>query len=267
MLHIMIDAYGVDSPKLDNLKSVYDSIVKTTNFLGVKTIMPPYLVPYYYGSVKEDDGISAFVLLKGGHFTIHTFPQRECYFVDMLYDGFVNESKLLEILHAEMPFAQHIVHALDRRFDIEGQIKETEIDENKDFGPHYLMRNLAPVELDMDKIFEFLDALPVLINMDPISRPCVITDSVRNPQIISGLTVIAQSHIALHYYKEEKRFWLDIFSCSFIECDNIIHTVENMLGTSCEWRLISRGSKHENKLTERDEYISRFNAWQENIRG
>ena len=264
MLHIMIDAYGSDSPKLDNLKSVYDSIVKITNFVGVKTIMPPSLVPYYYGSVKEDDGISAFVLLKGGHFTIHTFPQRECYFVDMLYDGFVSESKLLEILNIELPYEHEIVHELDRRFEVTEQVV-SHIDENKDFGPHYLMHNLEPIELDMDKIYHFLDVVPVLINMDPITRPTVITDKVDEPEIISGLTVIAQSHIALHYYKNEKRFWLDIFSCSFIECDNIINTVENLLGISCEWRLISRGSKHVDKLTERDEYISRFNAWQENI--
>ncbi len=265
MLHIMIDAYGSDSPKLDNLKSVYDSIVKITNFVGVKTVMPPSLVPYYYGSVKEDDGISAFVLLKGGHFTIHTFPQRECYFVDMLYDGFVNESKLIEILRAELPFDQHIVHAIDRRFEIEDQI-EAVIDENRDFGPHYLMHNVSETELDMARIYEFLDAVPVLINMDPITRPTVITDKVANPEIISGITVIAQSHIALHYYKAERRFWLDIFSCSFIECDNIIKTVEQLLGAKCDWRLISRGSKHTDKLTERDEYISRFNLWQENIR-
>ena len=192
MLHIMIDAYGSDSPKLDNLKSVYDSIVKITNFVGVKTIMPPSLVPYYYGSVNEDDGISAFVLLKGGHFTIHTFPQRECYFVDVLYDGFVNEKKLLEILHTELPFEHEIVHSVDRRFELDDQI-DAAIDENRDFGPHYLMHNIECAELDMDKIYSFLDAVPVLINMDPITRPTVITDSVALPTIISGLTVIAQS--------------------------------------------------------------------------
>jgi len=261
----MLDAYGSDSPKLDDLKSVYNTIVKITNYLGVKTIMPPSLVPYYYGSVKEDDGISAFVLLKGGHFTIHTFPQRECYFIDILYDGFLNESKLVDILNLELPFERKIINTVDRRFDINDQVKN-EIDESTDFGPHYMMHNTVPVELSMDKIYSFLDTIPVLINMDPITRPTVITDTVTNPEIISGITVIAQSHIALHYYKSEKRFWLDIFSCCFIDCNNIINTVERLLGVKCDWKLISRGSKHYNKLTERDEYISRFNTWQENIR-
>ena len=265
MLHVMIDAYGSNSPNLDNLKTVYDGIVKITNFLGLKTIMPPSLVPYYYGKVREDDGISAFVLLKGGHFTIHTFPQRECYFVDVLYDGFVNESKLVDVLREEFPFERDIVHSVDRRFEIEKQIV-AKIDEQRDFVPHYLMRNIKPIDLDMDKIYAFLDSVPVLINMDPISRPTVITDKVANPNIISGLTVIAQSHIAIHYYIAEKKFWLDIFSCSFIECENIIKTVEQLLGLEVEWKLISRGSKHTDNITDRDEYIARFNVWQENIR-
>ncbi len=265
MTHIMVDAYGCDSPKLDNLKSIYDCIIKITNLLGVKTIMPPSLIPYYYGSVKEDDGISAFVLLKGGHFTIHSFPERECYFVDLLYDSFVNQTKLIEALKAELPFQTEIINSVDRRFDIASQLR-AKIDVNRDFGPHYLMHNKTEVELDIDKIYSFLDAIPVLINMDPIARPTVVTDKVVDSKIISGITVIAQSHIALHYYKEEKRFWLDVFSCSFIECDNIIQTMEEMLGCKCEWRLISRGSKHTDKITERDEFISRFNVWQENIR-
>lgn len=262
----MVDAYGCDSPRMDNLKSIYDSIVKITSYVGVKTIMPPSLVPYYYGTVREDDGISAFVLLKGGHFTIHTFPQRECYFVDMVYDGYVNEAKILEVLRMELPYKKENINTLDRRFDVEKQLELTGIDEMRDFGPHYLMHNLEEVNLDMDEIFTFLDKLPVLINMDPITRPLVITDKVYDSEIISGITVIAQSHIALHYYKAEKRFWLDVFSCSFIDCDHIIRTIEEMLGVPCEWRLISRGSKHTSKLTERNEYISRFNSWQENIR-
>ncbi len=268
MLHIMIDAYGSDSPRLNDLRSVYDSIVKITNYVGVKTVMPPSLVPYYYGSVKEDDGISAFVLLKGGHFTIHTFPERECYFVDILYDGFVNESKFMEVLRAELPFDHHIVNVIDRRFDIDSQMNNDglQIDEYRDFGPHYLMHNVSPVDLDMEKIYSFLDKLPTYINMDPISRPTVITDSVYDPKIIMGLTVIAQSHIAIHYYKEQNLFWLDVFSCSFIECEDIVNRVEQMLGCDCEWRLVGRGSKHSDKISDRDEYISRFNAWQENVR-
>ena len=265
MLHVMLDMYGSTSEKLNDLKSVYETINKITNHLSVKTIMPPVLVPYYYGSVKEDDGISAFVFLRGGHFTIHTFPERECYFVDMLYDGFLNEEKLVSVLATELPFEHKISHSADRRFTLDPQLAKREIDVNTDFGPHYLMRTEIPCELSMEKIYHFLDELPTLIGMEPILRPIVITDKIKNYSIVSGLTVIAQSHISVHYYLEEKKAYIDIFSCSFIDCNNIDKVVEKMLGVKCESVLISRGSKHERKTALRSEVIKRYNKWQGNI--
>ena len=265
MLHIMVDAYQANADDLADLRMVYEKIYKVTNHMQVETIMPPMLVPYYYGRVKEDDGISAFVLLKGGHFTIHTFPERECYFVDMLYDGFINEDKLLEVLSVEFPFGSKIVNAVDRRFALAPQTSGNYINEFEDFGPHYMIKTLEPIDFGMDRIYQFLDQLPCRINMDPISRPLVITDHVTEPTLYSGLTVIAQSHIAFHYYIETGMAYIDVFSCSFINCANFIKEIERELGVECEIVLISRGSKHVKKLAIRDEVIERYNAWQSNI--
>lgn len=265
MIHIMIDIYGSETEKLNDLKAVYETIFKVTNYLSVKTVMPPVLVPYYYGQVKEDDGISAFVFLSGGHFTIHTFPERECYFVDLLYNGFVNEEKLLFILKQELPFQKHKIYSADRRFNIENQIKSDSIDANLDFGPHYLLRTTVPCELTMEQIYHFLDETPSQIAMEPILRPIVITDKIKDYTVISGLTVIAQSHISLHYYPKEKIAYIDIFSCSFIDCDHVDKTVEQALNITCDTILISRGSKHNNKLAQREDVIRRYNKWQDNI--
>ena len=266
MLHIMMDAYRANPDDLADLRMVYEKIYKVTNYLSVKTIMPPSLVPYYYGRVKEDDGISAFVLLKGGHFTIHTFPERECSFVDILYDGFINVDKFVEVLSCEFPFGSKMLNVVDRRFNIEDQTPFEGISETEDFGPHYLIKTLDPADLDMDAIYSFLDRLPTKINMDPIARPLVITDSVNDPQIISGLTVIAQSHIAFHYYKHTGLAYIDIFSCSFINCQSLLEEVKGALGVRIESVLISRGSKHVKRLADREEVVDRYNGWQYNIR-
>ena len=122
-----------------------------------------------------------------------------------------------------------------------------------------------PCDLSMEQIYHFLDQLPTLIGMEPILRPVVVTDKVQNHSIISGLTVIAQSHISVHYYLEEHKAYIDIFSCSFINCDNIDKIVEQMLGIKCETVLISRGSKHARKTALRSEVIKRYNKWQNNI--
>lgn len=265
MLHIMVDIYGSQTEKLNDLKAIYETIYKITNYISVKTVMPPVLVPYYYGKVKEDDGISAFVILKGGHLSIHTFPERECYFVDVLYDGFISEDKFIEVLSRELPFEDKIVHIVDRRFNLNEQCDFKSIDENTDFGPHYLIRTQSGTELDMQSIYTFLDELPMQINMDPILRPVVITDKVYNPTVISGVTVIAQSHIALHYHKNEKFAYIDIFSCSFINCDNVMKIVEDKLGVHCDSVLIGRGSKHSAKLASRSDFVARYNKWKNNI--
>ena len=268
MLHIMMDVYDSKTAKLNNLEAIYETIYKVTNFSGVKTVMPPILVPYYYGKVKEDDGISAFVFLKGGHFTIHTFPEHECYFVDLLYDKFVQEDKLVEVLSRELPFEIKNIQTVDRRFNIEEQFNpkyETNIDVESDFGPHYLIKTTEKCELSIDRIYHFLDALPKKIHMDSILRPIVITDKIKDHTFISGINVIAQSHIAVHYNVEEKLAYIDVFSCSFIDCNDLPRVIESEIGVKCECVLIGRGSKHASKITTREEVIERYNKWQENI--
>ena len=83
--------------------------------------------------------------------------------------------------------------------------------------------------------------------------------------MISGLTVIAQSHIALHYFIDEKIAYIDIFSCSFINCDNIKELVEKKLGFKVDDVLVSRGSKHLTRFIKRDEVIRIHKKWKDNI--
>ena len=265
MFHIMLDAYGAYSERLDNMRSVYEVIHKITAQLSLTTVMPTVVVPYYYGTVKEDDGISAFVLLKGGHFTIHTFPQRECYFVDVLYDGFVSEDKLIDLLSHELPFEKKILNSVDRRFKMEQQCEFNKIDSDCDFGPHYLIKTKNKHDWNMEDIFHFLDALPAEINMSCIMRPVVVTDKIEDYTIISGITVIAQSHIAVHYFKNENIAYIDIFSCSFVSGEMVNNEIKRRLKSECEIALISRGGKHAHKLAQRSDVIARYDTWLKNI--
>ena len=69
-----MDAYDTDEASTNNLLSVNEFLVDVSEALQLKTVMPPFLVPYYYSKRLEDGGISAFLFLEGGHITIHTFP-------------------------------------------------------------------------------------------------------------------------------------------------------------------------------------------------
>jgi S-adenosylmethionine/arginine decarboxylase-like enzyme len=83
----MLDCYGANERQLDDVKLINEVLNRLVYKLQIKPIEPPHLLPYYYGSVKEDIGVSGKLLLLGGHVTIHTFPLRTCYFVDIFYDG------------------------------------------------------------------------------------------------------------------------------------------------------------------------------------
>ena len=82
MKHVMLDAYGAEETQSNNILHINELLNEIAFELKLEPICPPQLIPYYYGKVKEDVGITSFMMLKGGHIPIHTFPIRECYFVD-----------------------------------------------------------------------------------------------------------------------------------------------------------------------------------------
>ena len=269
MQHIMLDAYSTQNNfLLNDLKYTYDSLVYICNKLNLKPITPPVLIPYYYGSVKEDDGISTYVLLEGGHLTFHSFPERQCYFVDIFSQDYINDEKMLAEFSFYFPFsAKPIFNNVDRRFDVENQLSiKNEIDETEDFGPHYLIETTKTLDLDIDKIFHILDELPNKIGMDSIMRPLVVTDKVSNWNFISGLTVIAQSHISIHYNVSEKIAYIDIFSCSFIKGDSFVKELEAKLGVPIKSILITRGSKHSKHISLREDMIDIYKHWENVIK-
>ena len=62
--HYMLDAYGCFVEQSNSIMVVNDLLIQIANDLGMKPVMPPFLIPYYYCADQEDVGVSAF-LIKG----------------------------------------------------------------------------------------------------------------------------------------------------------------------------------------------------------
>lgn len=140
------------------------------------------------------------------------------------------------------------------------------IDTNNDFGPHYMI-TIEDVDVSFEDVFSWLDCIAPKINMSPICRPYVIFDKIKDPEYISGVLVVAQSHIAFHYSIKERKANLDIFSCSFLEnglVDNLIH---DSFGDDTQINLFARGSKHRIRCetASRQARIKRDESWKHNI--
>lgn len=261
MIHILVDSYGCSTERIDNLMDVYEVINKVINTMGVNAIMPPQLIPYYYCEVPEDVGISAFVLLKGGHFTIHTFPQYGCYFADLLYDGFISANTLEALLKREFPCDSFFMKRVDRdEFDK----NDMGMYQSADFGPHYMVKAKVETAPTLGDYMDILDSLPAKIGMHPITRPCVLKDNINHPTYLSGIAVIAESHIAMHYNMQSKEVLMDIFSCKTVDEDKYLEVMSKMFG---EYKdvLILRGRKNEQRKDSQLNKHENHKHWQDVI--
>ena len=73
--HLMLDGYGCDRKKLQDLNLIYRILDELPTRIGMTKIMPPYV--FKYSGVKPEDwGLSGFVLIAESHISIHTFPEK-----------------------------------------------------------------------------------------------------------------------------------------------------------------------------------------------
>lgn len=262
--HYMLDAYGCFVEQSNSIMVVNDLLVQLANDLDMKPIMPPFLVPFYYCADPNDVGVSAFcICANGSHITIHTFPYRSCYFVDILTDQFFSEADVTNAIQNQIYASTINTNVVDRRV-FEGI--DGDIDTNNDFGPHYMI-TIEDVDVTFENIFSWLDSIAPRINMQAICRPYVIFDKVNDPEYISGFLVVAQSHIGFHYSIKERKANIDIFSCSFLENGAVEDILHDSFGDQTRVNLFARGSKHRIlcEIGSRQSRIKRDEAWRANI--
>lgn len=96
------------------------------------------------------------------------------------------------------------------------------------FGPHLILEaygcpkeNLA----DMTGIAKMLDSYPTKLDMNKIMPPYVFTyndGTVEEDWGVSGVVLIAESHISIHTFPEKGFAALDIFSCKDFDVEKAI---------------------------------------------
>jgi len=90
--------------------------------------------------------------------------------------------------------------------------------ENKSFGPH-LTLDLSKCNKDRlsdyNFVFKLLNELPEIIGMTKIIQPYVFPYNGLVPEDkgITGIVIIAESHISIHTFEEKDYVFIDVFSC------------------------------------------------------
>jgi len=264
LTHFTFDGFRGYRSRLDDLKLLQELMEELPSKLGLDPVMPPILLPYYNGMVPEDCGISAFVLLRGGHFTIHTFSYGEAVFADLAHPGLYDVRQARVLLEQIFPCAYIDTSAVRRGSGGDATSPRAQtIDRSTDFGPHLFMR-LEPYAgpTTMDGLFDLFDGLPGGVGMTPIMRPYLLkTPWPTGGHVLSALTMIAESHISLHVFPWGEAYF-DLFSCKFFDSDAVVSALETQLGGNVVQRLmVARGSRFKEQRTQRNEVQEHTNRW------
>jgi S-adenosylmethionine decarboxylase len=117
------------------------------------------------------------------------------------------------------------------------------------FGPHLMldMRGCDPDKLWDDRlVFDVLHQLPDEIGMTRITQPYVFPYSGVEPADagITGVAIIAESHISIHTFPLKRFAFTDVFSCKPFDCEKAREClVKKFSAEHHEHWLIDRGER------------------------
>ncbi|MFV9646917.1 MAG: S-adenosylmethionine decarboxylase [Desulfobacterales bacterium] len=116
------------------------------------------------------------------------------------------------------------------------------------YGPHLMLdlNDCNPAILDdLEACFKLLSELPEKIGMIKITQPYVFRYSgpVPEDEGITGVTIIAESHISIHTYPRKRFVFVDLFSCKPFDVDGAKdHIVQFFQSKSPVFHVQERGS-------------------------
>lgn len=87
---------------------------------------------------------------------------------------------------------------------------------------------------DIQAVFDLLNQLPDEIGMTKIIQPYVFRYHGVVPEDwgITGMVIIAESHISIHTFPGHKRFHMDVFSCKPFDYAAALSVIEAHLGVT-----------------------------------
>lgn len=116
-----------------------------------------------------------------------------------------------------------------------------------EYGPHLLLDcyDADPGRLgNISLVCSVLEELPGLIGMERVGFPQVARFADPSKAGVSGLVMIATSHISIHTYTLKRCFFMDVFSCQPFSTEAVVGYVkEKFKASDLEVRLINRGSR------------------------
>jgi len=121
-MHLVIDGFGADETKLQDLALVFDLLDNYPGTIGMTKIMPPYVFRYT-GVKPEDWGISGVVLIAESHISIHTFPDKNYINIDVFSCKAFDADLAVQFMKDKFGISDANAHVLERGLEYPHEIQ------------------------------------------------------------------------------------------------------------------------------------------------
>lgn len=121
-MHLVIDGFGADQDKLQDLALVFDLLDNYPSAIGMTKIMPPYVFRYT-GIKPEDWGISGVVLIAESHISIHTFPDKQYINIDVFSCKEFDAELALQFMKDKFGITEANANVLERGLEYPHEIQ------------------------------------------------------------------------------------------------------------------------------------------------
>lgn len=116
-MHLMLDAYGADPKPLDDMRTVFRFLDELPEKIGMHKLAAPFVVDAKETeSGKDPGGVTGFVLIAESHISIHTFPKRRFFTLDLYScNNFDDQVDLvLDFIHKTFGFTKRELKIVKR---------------------------------------------------------------------------------------------------------------------------------------------------------
>jgi S-adenosylmethionine decarboxylase len=121
-MHLVIDGFGADETKLQDLALVFDLLDNYPGAIGMTKIMPPYVFRYT-GVKPEDWGVSGVVLIAESHISIHTFPDKNYINIDVFSCKAFDAELAVQFMKDKFGITDANAHVLERGLEYPHEIQ------------------------------------------------------------------------------------------------------------------------------------------------
>jgi S-adenosylmethionine decarboxylase len=110
-LHLLMDCYGADPIKLDDLCLLYDTLDSLPDLIGMHKIGPPQMVRFTDPAIA---GVSGVIMIVESHISIHTYSNKDFLSVDVYSCKQFDHQKVVSYIKQVYGVKEMDVETVDR---------------------------------------------------------------------------------------------------------------------------------------------------------